>query len=141
MPFVVSRRRLVAAAAVVVAVLAAIAVGVVVSGSDDDPAERARALAEDPGRFESGIEAAETLGRISQHLGDALAGCPAERATACRALGVAAGYAEVVAAQVLTCTAPGRFEVQTSFARFLDDVLATQPTADRPPSPPPLPNC
>lgn len=126
--------------AVVVALLAAL---VLAPDDDPEPFERARSLLEDPQRFETGVEAAETLARAAQHLNDAIRNCrrEAEHIARCRALSSASGYAQVLASVVLTCTAPGRFEARTRLASHLGRVDLVGAERATVPEPPPLPEC
>ena len=110
-------------------------------GSDPPPLEAAVDIAADEGAFGNGPEAGESLARIAQHLEAARRGCDTdENAARCRALGAASGYAQVLAVQVLRCTAPGRFEAHRAMHDLLVRVAAVGPD-DEVPVPAPLPDC
>lgn len=116
-------------------------VGSACSGTDD-PLDEAIAIADDAGEFGNGPEAGESLARIAQHLGRAIDGCDAdEEAIRCDSLRVASGYAQVLAVQVLQCTAPGRFEARTGMLELLREVDAVEPEDSSTPEPPALPDC
>lgn len=111
-------------------------------GSDAAPLDAAIDIADDEGEFGNGPEAGESFARIAQHLEDARAGCDAAvDGTRCAGLAVASGYAQVLAARVLTCTAPGRFEARTAMRDLLVAVDQLEPDAAKPPEPAPLPDC
>lgn len=109
--------------------------------SDRDPVASAITIAEDDGAFGNGPEAGESLARIAQHLEDARTSCDEADGARCAALGVASGYAQVLAAQVLQCTAPGRFEARVGMLELLEAVDGMAPDAADLPEPPPLPDC
>lgn len=96
----------------------------------------------DADRFDTGIEAGETLARVSQHLERAIEDCRGDDlGRQCQALSAAFGYTQVLAARVLACTAPGRYEARTGLMRYLTQVSALDPTSETMPDPPPLPSC
>lgn len=147
MPEPTSRRRRVVVPIAVAAIVAAAVVTIIgamaVGGEDSSSLERARALVADPGRFDSGEEAATTLARVAQHLNDAVRDCTAagDPVDRCEALSAASGYAQVLAVRTLTCTAPGRFEARTGMSTLLDLVARAGGTPDDPPDIPRLPEC
>lgn len=111
-------------------------------GSDRDGLEAAIAIAADDAEFGTGPEAGESFARIAQHVDDARADCDADAdGVRCDALAAASGYAQVLAARVLTCTAPGRFEARTAMLGLLEAIDSLGPDADEPPEPAPLPDC
>lgn len=111
-------------------------------GSDQAPLEKALAIARDDSDFDSGPEAGESLARIAQHIEDAIDRCDVEvEGTRCDALRVASGYAQVLAVQVLQCTAPGRFEARAGTLDLLVEIDDLEPDASDTPEPPPLPDC
>lgn len=109
----------------------------------DRPAlDRARQLVARDTGFDSGLEAGETLARVAQHLGAAVDECrDAERGASCPALSAALGYSQVLAAFVLECSAPGRFEARERMASYLEEVADVRHDSERVPGPPPLPAC
>jgi hypothetical protein len=133
-------RRLIGVGAVVVASAAGAAL--VVVPDDRSAFERAEALVADRGRFDTGLEAGETIARVAQHLERAVAECRAEGAgTTCQALSSALGWSQVLATWVLDCTDPGREEARARLAAYLEEVDAVAQAARRVPSPPELPVC
>lgn len=124
-----------------VAVGLALALVTTACSSDHEPLGSAIAIAEDDGAFGTGPEAGDSLARIAQHLEDARARCSADEGARCAALGVASGYAQVLAARVLQCTAPGRFEARTGVLELLEAVDRMDDAATDLPEPPPLPDC
>lgn len=124
-------------------VLALVGSGVlVVRDGDRAPLERARALVREDGGFDTGLEAGATLAKVAQHLEGAVEACRhgGPRIT-CQSLSAALGYTQVMAALVLQCTAPGRFEARARTAAYLSKVAAVTPRSPRVPAPPPLPDC
>lgn len=124
-------------------VVAVVGVGLVVGGreADRDPLVAARDEAADEDGFDTGIEAGETLARVAEHLNDAIRACDRDReGPTCKALGAASGYVQVLAAHVVRCTAPGRFEARVSTLAVLDALAARAPD-DPPPTLPTLPDC
>lgn len=101
------------------------------------------------GAFSARIEAAETLARVAEHLGDELRRCRTEEPAtrSCPAIGEAAGYTQVLAAHVLGCPLPARRHARAGLAAYLEEVAGyleevdgASPAAE-PPPPPPLPRC
>lgn len=128
----------------VVGALLLLAAVLVLTGRDGtSPLGSARSLADDPSRFETGQEAAETFARIAQHLNRAIEECVARGpgTPRCEALSAASGYTQVLASVVLTCTAPGRHEARTRTAAYLGEVEEVGAGRSAPPDPPPLPHC
>lgn len=126
--------------------IVALAVGVVAiagsCGTDEEPLDAAISIASDAGEFGNGPEAGESLARIAQHVDDAIEACDAEvDGTRCASLSVASGYAQVLAVQVLQCTAPGRFEARTGMLELLRAIEVVSPDSTSTPEPPPLPDC
>jgi hypothetical protein len=139
----VTRRALVALVVVlvVVAVVGAGAARFVTRGSRDRLA-RAADLLDEPDRFDTGLEAGETLARVAELLLEDARRCRADHGAAprCQAMSSASAVAQVFAVEVLDCTAPGRFEARTRMAGYLAAVatLGDGPGAEvpQPPAPP-----
>lgn len=109
---------------------------------DPSSFDRARGLLADERRFDTGLEAAETLAGAAQHLEGAVDVCRDEdRGVRCQGLSAALGYAQVLAPWVLDCTDPGRHEARARMLRYLDTVDDLASDAPRVPGPPPLPSC
>lgn len=131
-------RRLVLAA--LAAVVAALAISSFATWRDRDRSDldRAQQLVSRDVGFDSGLEAGETLARVAQHLESAVDECRgAARGTSCQALSSALGYSQVLAAFVLECPAPGRFEARERMADYLEEVAVVPRDSRRVPGPPP----
>lgn len=125
----------------VMALVICVAAAVPACGSDQAPLDAATEIAADDDQFGNGPEAGESLARIAQHLDAARRDCDAgETPARCQSLAAASGYAQVLAVQVLRCTAPGRFEARQAMHELLVRVAAVGP-GDETPVPAPLPDC
>jgi hypothetical protein len=115
------------------------AVLVAACGGEDEGLGAARDVAADADGWDTGDESASTLARVTELLLDDARSCEDPQA-ACAARAAAAGYTEVLALRMFSCTAPDRFAARTELVRYLDDVAALQGD-DLPPSPPRPPPC
>ena len=121
-------------------VVATIVVVAALRPADPAPLDEAIGIVGDDQGFGTGLEAAERFGRVGQLLGEVAEDCTPGDALHCDGVKAAAGYARVLAAHVIRCTAPGRFEARVGFAEFLDAVVAASPGGDLP-DPAGLPDC
>ena len=135
------RNRWVIGALVVVLLLAALVAGVAIR-SEPDGLARASALLADADRFNTAIEAGDTVAEVSGLLLTEARHCDArgEHAPRCEATAQAAAFAQALAVRVLACTAPGRFEVRRALRGHLEAIDALAPDDPSPP-PPQLPTC
>jgi hypothetical protein len=121
---------------------AACALLVAACGGSDDHFAEASALVRQAKRFDTATEASETLARASSLLLDDARRCHDRFGAVprCDARSSAAGLTEVLAVHVLTCTAPGRFELRRSLAAYLDEIASLTPDDPIPKAPAP-PSC
>jgi hypothetical protein len=135
------RARLLAIATALVALVAVVVAVVAIRRQDTDDVARAVSIARTTDGYDSGIEAGRTLARTASALNEAIRSCDrTEEPDRCAALGAASGYVQVVAAEVVHCTAPGRIESRQSVLDVLD-ALRDRGPGDPPPKTPPLPDC
>lgn len=137
-----ARRRLAFAGLAAIVVVAGVTSVILWTDQRRSPIDRARELVTDDAGFDTGLEAGETLARVAQHLERAVAECRRdEGGRRCQAFASALGLSQVLAAQMLDCPAPGRFEARARMASYLDQVEGVARDAVRVPSPPELPRC
>ena len=121
-----------------VVLVAAAAVTVTACGADPSRVERAIAALDDEDRFATGEQAGDAMADVGALLQEEGTACRASDADAprCDALLAASAAAQVPAARIIACTAPGRFEARTALADHLRAVDDDPRTAGPPPAPP-----
>lgn len=109
------------------AVIGVVAAAVGWGGAGSAGVARAVVLLEDLDRFDTAMEAGDTLAEVGEVLQLEARRCRdglGEDAVSCEELFAAAAYAQVLAAHVLGCTAPGRHEARTALLAHLLDGAA-----------------
>lgn len=99
-------------------------------------------MLDDGERYDTAIEAGDTLAEVSGLLLTAARRCsvdPGERVR-CDAIAQAAALSQALAVRVLGCTAPGRYEARRLLRDHLRSIERMSPT-DRPAMLPALPAC
>ena len=116
----------------------AIALALLVSscgGDDRPPLERALALVEDDGEFDTALESGDAFAHVAELLIEAGEAC----SSPCPAVLQAAGYVQVVAAAVLECSLPEIHDARRAVRDHVDEVSSSPSTSTA--SLPPLPSC
>ena len=121
-----------------VALVVVAAVTVTACGDDPSRLEQAVEVLDDEDRCGTGEEAGEAMADVGALLQEEGTECRAADPDAprCDALLAASAAAQVTAARIISCTAPGRFEARTALADHLRAVDADPRAAGPPPAPP-----
>ena len=121
-----------------VPLVVATVVALAACGDEPTRVERAVDVLEDDDRFTTGERAGEAMADVGALLQEEGTECRSAdpEAPRCDALLSASAAAQVTAARILGCTAPGRFEARTALADHLRAVDDDPRTAGPPPAPP-----
>jgi hypothetical protein len=121
-----------------IALVVAAAVTMAACGEDRSRLDEAIDVLDDADRFATGDEAGEAMADVGALLQEEGTECRSADPVAprCDALLAASAAAQVTAARIIACTAPGRFEARTALAGHLRAVSDDPRGAGPPPAPP-----